>query len=258
MSVRLINGAEFLHIPKTGGSWVTAILNSQNLTSEYYGHKHADYDHNLFQNQLGIRHHLSKVVEHVNHRLRIKKSLVEHAPFRFCFVRHPINWYESYWRFMEDNNWHGWGKVNSAANWHPTAILEEFGSPDFNEFMFNVIRNRPGYVSELYFSYTKPGISFIGKNENLREDLAKVLNKMKLTFDKTKVLGSQRVNKSRTPREEINWDPQLKNTILKLELPALIHFGYLTEEEQRELAISPYIPPNVAMSNSIRENNNCQ
>ena len=72
---------------------------------------------------------------------------------------------------MSGRGWIHWGAQNNVEDWHPNAILNGLGSDDFNQFIKNVVHKRPGYVSELFFSYTKPGITFIGKTENLTDDL---------------------------------------------------------------------------------------
>ncbi len=249
MAVRMINGAEFLHIPKTGGSWVTSILEHNNLISNKIGHTHADFDINLFQDRsLSGRQHLFKAFNRLTNRFSSNNTsnneLNRNAPFRFCFVRNPLTWYESWWRYMEGRGWNDWGRTNSATYWHPNSILNDLGSSDFNEFLWNVIKKRPGYVSELFFSYTKPGISFIGKTENLRQDLLDVLNLLNIDVDSSDLLKSKKENESITPKSLVEWDPKLKQSIIKLELPALIHFGYLNEKEQTDLGISNFVPTN--------------
>ena len=42
MAVMLKCGAIFLHVPKTGGSWVTSALANQGLIKKQFGHIHAD------------------------------------------------------------------------------------------------------------------------------------------------------------------------------------------------------------------------
>ena len=44
MAIILKNNEIFLHIPKTGGSWVSKVLKMQSLTKAYIGcHKHFDW-----------------------------------------------------------------------------------------------------------------------------------------------------------------------------------------------------------------------
>ena len=251
MAVQLINGAEFLHIPKTGGNWVKSVLEENELISKNVGHAHADYDRNLFRHTLNEWQHLRESIKLVQEKLLRGFGYSENSDsgdvFRFCFVRHPLSWYESWWKYMGAKNWPYWGTQNSKKSWHPNSTLNGLGSTDFNEFVRNVVRERPGYVSELLFAYTKPGISFVGKTENLREDLSHVLDILGLQYDSTTVEESSKVNVSKTDQKKIRWDPNLKKTVMRLELPALLHFGYLSAKEKNELGIEMKIPTNKAL-----------
>ncbi len=254
MAIRLINGAEFLHIPKTGGTWVKAVLKGNDLVSEYLGHKHDDYDRNLLRSTLTGQQHLKEATrlarEKIAKRFGYSSRSDSDNVFRFCFVRHPLSWYESWWKYMNRMRWNNWGTQNSQGDWHPNSILNELGSNDFNEFVQNVVKERPGYVSELLFAYTKPGISFIGKTENIREDLADVLDILDLQYDRSMIEKSAKKNVSKTDQTEIQWDSDLRAMVMRLELPALIHFDYLTEEEKSDLGIDMTIMPNKALHRS--------
>ena len=252
MAIKLKNGAEFLHIPKTGGSWVTSILASNDLILSNKGHKHADYDSNLFQYESnlfpvgkGRKQNLLILLSLLRTKVLSKDTSHKIAPFRFCFVRNPLSWYESWFKFMETVNWREFGKANSPNQWHPNSILNGLGSHDFNEFLWNVIKKRPGYVSELFMSYTKSGVNFIGRTENLHQDMLDLLIHLGLELDETKILNSPKIHESK--EIEVEWDPKLKNMMIKLELPALIHFGYLNEKEQMDNGIYKFIPPNKAL-----------
>lgn len=266
MAIKLTNGAEFLHIPKTGGTWVSDILEELNLISEEIGgDKHADYDRVLNWKRLRPLSGFKIMKEDVCHRLsRIAPNYVHprvdpspyHPPIRFCFVRHPLSWYESWWKYMMGRGWHDWGKANDARKWHPNTILNGLGSDDFNQFVRNVVKKRPGYVSELYFSYTKPGIDFIGKTESLYEDFARILRLLDVSFEEDRVLGAPRRNVSKKPEFPLEWDPDLRRTVLLLELPALIHFGYLSEHLDEMgaagLATEAFAPSSALQALSLR------
>ena len=149
-------------------------------------------------------------------------------------------------------DWKEWGKENSAQDWHPNSVLNGLGDEDFNTFVRNVINKRPGYVSELFFSYTKSGIDFIGKTENLVEDLIHVLARQGLEFDESRIQNLGRLNVSKTKSSAVKWDPVLKRTVTLLELPSLIQFGYISGEEMVGLGISEEIMPNKAMRRDER------
>jgi hypothetical protein len=227
------------------------MLEANNLILEYYGHKHADYDRNLVGPMSGKEHlreaarlARKKLAKHFGYPMKDDNKPV----FRFCFVRHPLSWYESFWKFTKGLNWdNDAGTKNSRDNWHPNSILNGLGSDDFNEFVRNVVKERPGYVSELYFAFTKPGISFIGKNENLRKDFAYVLDHLGLKYDQTTIESSERQRVSKTPQSEVQWDPKLRETVMRLEVPALLHFDYLSVEEKNALGIQFDIAPNKAL-----------
>jgi hypothetical protein len=253
MAIRLINGAEFLHIPKTGGSWVTQVLENNNLIERNIGHnKHADYDRVLNSNRLGAGREFFREATRIATG-KLKRTILgtrqDHRPFspiRFCFVRHPLSWYESWWKYMSGRGWNEWGIENSASQWHPNSILNGLGSNDFNEFVRNVIHKRPGYVSELYYAFTKSGINFIGKNESLAKDLESVLDMIDVPYNKDSLSMSRHVNVSEG-YEAFEWDPKLRRTVMMLELPALIHFGYLSGEDRESMGVSENIKPNKAV-----------
>ena len=261
MSLQLINGAEFLHIPKTGGAWVEKMLRSQNLVEDSVGHKHADYDRNLFRSTMNSRHHFkraisltwNKVSQTLERVLERVSSPIEEPVFRFCFVRHPLTWYESYWRYMQGRGWNDWGRENSRRDWHPNAMLNGLGTDDFNQFVRNVIQKRPGYVSELMFSYTKPGISYIGKTEHLREDLHDILTALNLPFEPSVLASAPKCNESIVEASRVQWDSELRELVVRLELPALLHFDYLSETEQQELGIDLEVSPHPSLSSEIRK-----
>lgn len=144
MAIKLKNGAEFLHIPKTGGTWVTEILEQLDLIDRHIGgHKHVDYDRLLYftKNIRSGREYLKEAMVRASRKLRRgflkgrNEETVTHNPIRFCFVRHPLTWYESWWKYMSGRGWNDWGTENSAGDWHPNSILNGLGSDDFNEFV---------------------------------------------------------------------------------------------------------------------------
>lgn len=148
---------------------------------------------------------------------------------------------------MKGRGWSDWGTQNSVAGWHPNSLLNGLGSDDFNEFVGNVVEARPGYVSELYYSFTKPGIGFIGKTETLRDDLAYVLDFLGHSYSRETVLEAPRENVSKTDQAEVEWDPDLRNLVMRLELSALIHFDYLSEDDRRDLGITSTTKPNKSL-----------
>lgn len=261
MSIRLIDGSEFLHVPKTGGTWVHQVLQEQGLVKDEYigGHEHANFDRVLFET-----HRLSRLskprkflrpllkrgrrIAPGKQRARPERSPHPNETFRFCFVRHPFAWYESWWKYMQGRGWNDWGDPKIAGGWHPNSALNGLGSSDFNQFVQNVIDARPGYVSELYFSYAKLGIAYIGKTENLVDDLLRGIGHLGLSIDIDAVKNRGRINASKASGQHIEWDPDLRQTLLRLELPALVHFGYLEAADAQSLGL----PANLRSASTLQ------
>lgn len=223
MGVILKCGAVFLHIPKTGGCWVEEALRVCGQVHRHLPHRHADMTrvmhYKKFQ-KLRPRFWIR------DRRIGMPESPMLGATYRFCFVRNPLRWYESWWRFMEGKQWKRWGVQGFANAWHPNSVLNGLGSHDFNEFVRNVVRVRPGYVTELYSRYTDERIDFIGRQESLVDDFVHVLQELNVSFDEQQIRELAPVNVSATPKERVHWDPQLRELVTKLEYPALIRYGY--------------------------------
>lgn len=233
MALILKGGALFLHIPKTGGNWVTKVLMESGLIEGSLGPKHADITH-LFSLTSGGMAGSAKFVYHrqdyLKYFLKKKTGLFgRNKPFMFCFVRNPIIWLESWFKYMSQptQNWLSWGDERDINKWHPNSVLNGVGHADFNQYIRNVIKKRPGYVTEMYGWYTTPEIDYIGRQENLKEDLITILKSMELKFDESLVRNYPIVGGSREPGRPIVWDETLKEEVLRLEYAGLVRYGYL-------------------------------
>jgi hypothetical protein len=220
----LKNGAVFLHIPKTGGKWVISVLRDLDLIAFNFSHNHSDMERTLYFYRHFPMHFIRQTIKHGFYVNKIKKA------FKFCFVRHPLRYYESYFKYASDLGWPPtMGKMPGRNDWHPNSPLYGCGSNDINTFVRNAIKTRPGYINELYSWYTTPEINFIGKTENLVDDLIKVFNLLGISFDKERVRSHPPQNVSKKPAGKIMWDEDLKKEVLKLEYPALVRYGYVED-----------------------------
>lgn len=233
MALILKGGALFLHVPKTGGNWVTKVLQESGLVEYSLGPKHADVNH-LFVRRSGGMIGSAGYVHHekelLNYMLKKRLGLLsKEKSFMFCFVRHPLAWLESWFKYMSQptHNWLYWGDERDVEKWHPNSILNGLGDVDFNQFVQNVIRKRPGYVTEMFGWYTTPEVDFIGKQENLKEDLISVLKTLNLKFDEGFVRDYPIVGESKKLSSPIVWNNQLKEEVLRIEYAGLVRYGYL-------------------------------
>lgn len=186
MAILTKNNILFLHIPKTGTNWTIEILKINNLIKE----------------KLVGKHDTLKLLNKRYNKINYLKKV--------CFVRNPISWYESAFKYYTSINWRVWNR----PRWHPCRELWELGDKSFNKFIENVIKNCPSYLSKMYELYTKD-CDFIGRQENLKDDLIEVLGIKEL-----KLIGKVNVSN----RIDIQWDVCLKNRIIELEKDVFIKY----------------------------------
>ena len=177
MAILLKSGGLFLHVPKTGGNWVTEVLESNELVFAHVAGKHAG------PAQLAPLEHLLEIPRRYDRPNR--------ASFRFCFVRHPLSWYESWYRMNVDRGWPEWAVDEDA--WNPSVELNGLGASTFDRFIENVLRHRPGFLARLYRFYAADA-HFVGRQEHLAEDLIAVLTLLGVEFDAAGLLRRPHAN----------------------------------------------------------------
>lgn len=147
----LLPNSAFVHIPKTGGTWVRKALAAAEIP---------------FQ----------------------KVDLLPHAPFSelepqvggrfaFAFVRHPVAWYRSYWSM----------RMRYPRKIPPVAAAEvdAFMSDDFDAFVSSCCLQRPGAATEMFARYTgwPVKLDWVGHAERLVEGLVEALTLAGERFD---------------------------------------------------------------------------
>jgi hypothetical protein len=147
-----------LHVPKTGGTWAThAII------------------------QAGVRvtdPEVSEPDEHYAQKGHVRLDQIggRERLFTIAFVRHPLDWWRSFWAHRMREGWifpdH---EIDSRAS-----------SENFDDFIEQVIENLPGFCGELLERFTGPpqsGVSFVGRFEHLVDDLVEALTQAGQPFD---------------------------------------------------------------------------
>jgi hypothetical protein len=225
MTCLLTNGSVFFHIPKTGGTWVYNILKKNGLVKARLGHVHADFFHAYWNHAL---HSPSKVLRialtNVFGTASINGRMPEN-PHSFCFVREPLSWYESYWKFMQGLGWPVWGNESDPRDWHPCACLNGLGSDDFSLFLKGVVEKRPGFATELFGWYTKSKNTLVGRQEHLANDFLNILGQLGLSPGGD-FKNNRKENVSKKPEKEIKWDPHLARDIVHLESAGYRRYQY--------------------------------
>ena len=141
MAIRL-RKTVFLHIPKTGGTWVSAVLRKLCIVHE----------------ETTRRPHMRWPEILADPKMSAWRGLKP-----FAFVRNPVSWYRSYWAYK---NRMGWEK----GNW----IDEACSADTFAMFVLKCITKHPGLLGQMYERHTN-GVETVGRFETLREDLLRIL-----------------------------------------------------------------------------------
>jgi len=220
MALRLTNGAVFLHIPKTGGNWVREVLEEAGLSAGEVGHKHADADRVLLDPYL-----TAGPIRRVAWWARGGPPTLD-PPFMFCFVRHPLTWYPSWFRYMSRRGWNQWPLRRGPYDWHPCHELNATASLGFDEFVDKALEAAPGYLTRLASWYTRRGVGFVGRQERLLDDTIEALGRMELAFDESAIRKRAPVNTSGGAGFEAQWEPTLRDRVLRAEAAYLRRFGY--------------------------------
>ena len=168
----LLPNCLILHIPKTGSDWVrAACYEAVEGPSSEIGEWHCDLQ--------------------TAKQILLEKGLV--IPLIGTFVRHPLDWYRSAWLY-----WRETGRFPRLEE-EPKVEADEF-----ERFVHNCVAvESRRYLSSLYERFTgaMPGeISVIGKQENLVNDLVRLLKLAGETFDEGKLCAvkSQNVGGTKT------------------------------------------------------------
>ena len=216
MASILKNNVVFLHIPKTGGTWVKKVLEDEGLLVADYSHEHSTYDYFAAATRL-----LRK--RNYFYRLQKRRFLVDDPKF-FCVVRNPLTWYESWYKFQIARNFEKWGSVGDPGKWHVMSALNDLVTDDFNQFMENVNTRVPGFVTSLYAMYTANSGATAVRLENIHVEMADFLTKSGIAVAPEKLKAKEKENVS--PEIRIAWDPDLRERTIRNEIAAFSRYGY--------------------------------
>lgn len=181
----------YLHVPKTAGSWMVACIQKAGLAKQVYDE-------------------LAHAPLH-----RVKEVINDPSLKYWAFVRHPVTWWESYWR---DRMTFGWN--NGPVN-------EDCRSEDYQTFMDNVLSNYQCWYSKWVESIVgRPGqIDHIGKFENVEKDFVDILQAIGEELNPQVMNGVSRL-RAGDKKFVAKTNPELRRRILQSEHRMAERFEY--------------------------------
>ena len=189
----ITNKSIFYHIPKTGGTWVSyALKYSMKSNSDLLykrarvyvgGVDSATYWKRVATIMWGGLSRAHQVPCHV-----AKKH--KDGLFSYAFVRQPLSWHKSWWLSRK-------AARDSGKPWR-IFLLDFVLNDDFEKFVTDALDMFPeGALTTLYQCFlgeNGDALDFVGKQENLREDLIKALTLSGENFKEETIRNLQRFN----------------------------------------------------------------
>ncbi len=195
----LLNRSAFLHIPKTGGTWVRNVLSEMGLVRRLLLYRDPALS-------------IEGVVP--SHHTIIKDE--DRPAVVFAFVRHPLTWYRSYWAWK-----------SRMFAWNPYNPLDRScASADFETFVRNVIEVYPdGYLTRAYPFFLRH-CTHAGRFEFLATDLMKILDLAGEPYDAEFIHGFPRQLCSAEHSRHLRYPADLAFKLMKIEGKICQKLGY--------------------------------
>ena len=158
--------ALFLHIPRTGGTWVGHSIDVAGIPIQNWGRVCEMY-----------RPRKHTILSHY------RPDLLSKVKWIFSFVRRPCEYYVTNWRFTTRSVVTRPEKMkNTVFNGKNSAAINEAVNrwkPNFDEWLDEMLEEEPAWVTRWFERFVGPHrgefCHFIGRTETLREDMNKVM-----------------------------------------------------------------------------------
>lgn len=222
MTIRLTNtNTAFYEIPKTGSTFIREALTRVNISYELMS------PYSYFQSDPPPIYEIgSKDYTNVGYYRHSPWWAYPYIKDKYCIVRHPISWYESFWKFFMS--------LKPEARF--MGFFSDFLLPDneiensFSDFINRIINHHPSMYTRMIESFIGPNqyniMTEILKTENLNNDLIQVLKN--LGYDKNYNLNLiHDIDKQNVSDDyDLIWGNGQKKQILYLEQEVLRRFNY--------------------------------
>ena len=191
--------AIFIHIPKNGGSFIENILLTHygfvfdyDIKLNNYGFNHKDdidFPNISNQNRGVLNYYINS--EFINNKYNMTQECWD-SYYKFTFVRNPYNKIISAYEFLKENYYNdGFYKVNKSVKFPSLKELFCIQQHGFNSDIYK--QSKELYYYHYYHLFIKQtehllldkskniNIDFIGRTENLDEDIIKILKNLGVT-----------------------------------------------------------------------------
>lgn len=125
-----------------------------------------------------------------------------------AFVRHPLTWYPSYWNHRVRNGW----KTDHD--------IDECASEDFQSFMEAATEEFPGWLGTYFQKWigtaNRPA-EFVGRYENLQDDIQRGLEFFGESFDPEKLRSTPKANVGNYSKYPAIWTESIKERVCESE-----------------------------------------
>lgn len=158
-----------------------------------------------------------------------------------AFVRHPVAYYESVWRWLKRTRHRGrkhFARVVDHWAWHPHSRAAELYGPDFSVWVERILEDQPAWYTRLVEMYVGPCggevCDFVGRTETLTRDFLRLMHLLgygeSLEQNKMELFDLPRQGESKYPRPA--WNDGLQERMLKVEHEVVDRF-YGGQSERR-------------------------
>jgi hypothetical protein len=142
--------------------------------------------------------------------------------FVAAFVRHPLAYYESVWRFVK---WFRDFKKNRHRVWRPwdtVGVVEELWDDDFNDWALRFTEEQPCWQTRLFETFVGPDkgehCHFIGRTESMETDVRNLL--LMLGHGDFSEVSLRHCRRNMMPRWQVprvKWTDEAKDAVLRSE-----------------------------------------
>lgn len=206
----LLNHSIFLHVPKTGGTWVRYALDRSGIA----------LGESLQLDTSGK--HRTRVWSVHSPLKALPKALVRDK-YIFAFVRHPLSWFQSMWAFRMQTGWQNLGCSNEYM----------CKSNNFNEYVRKSLLYMPRRCTRIFTDIlttdTDVRVHYVGKYESLLPDLFHALDSAGETYNPFVISTLEKRNAAASLsmwQQQCVYEEDVLNALLKDECDIIGRFDY--------------------------------